>query len=102
MVSIDLDRVTFSYRATEEEPLFSSLSRTISPGEWVAVVGPFGAGKTTLVKLLKWLLQPQTGEIKVNGSELTKPGEITTLEQLLELLTVLGRRKDNEAERPDE
>ncbi len=101
MVSIDLDRVTFSYRASEEEPLFPSLSLTISPGEWV-VVGPFGAGKTTLVKLLKWLLQPQTGEIKGKGSGLTKPGETTTLKQLLELLTVLGRRKDNEAERPDE
>ena len=70
MGSIELDKITFSYGAGEEEPLFADFSLTISAGEWVAVVGPSGAGKTTLLKLMKGLLRPQTGKIRANSSVL--------------------------------
>ena len=70
MVSIEFDRVTFSYPERESEPLFSNFSLKITSGEWVAVVGPTGSGKTTLLKLIKGLLQPQSGEIRINGAPL--------------------------------
>ena len=70
MGSIELDKITFSYGAAEEEPLFADFSLTISAGEWVAVVGPSGAGKTTLLKLIKGLLRPQTGKIRANSTVL--------------------------------
>jgi energy-coupling factor transport system ATP-binding protein len=70
MGSIELDNITFSYGAAEDEPLFVDFSLKISAGEWVAVVGPSGAGKTTLLKLIKGLLRPQRGKIRANSKVL--------------------------------
>ncbi|UCG21601.1 MAG: ATP-binding cassette domain-containing protein [Deltaproteobacteria bacterium] len=70
MGSIELDKITFSYGAAEDEPLFVDFSLKISAGEWVAVMGPSGAGKTTLLKLIKGLLRPQRGEIRVDSNVL--------------------------------
>jgi energy-coupling factor transport system ATP-binding protein len=75
MVDIELDRITFSYRRDDPEPLFGNFTLEIPAGEWVALVGPSGAGKTTLVKLMKGLLQARAGEVKINGSSLS-PGEL--------------------------
>src|SRR5699024_3984440 len=46
---IEFEDVAFSY--TTEKPLISNLSPTAEPGQMVAIVGPTGAGKTTLVNL---------------------------------------------------
>jgi energy-coupling factor transport system ATP-binding protein len=70
MVSIELNKVTFSYQDGAEEPVFADFDLRITAGEWVAIVGPSGSGKTTLLKLMKGLLQPQAGEIRINGSVL--------------------------------
>lgn len=78
MVSIEFNNITFSYKDSTEEAVFADFSLRIVAGEWVAVVGPSGAGKTTILKLMKGLLHPQNGEIKVNGSVLT-PGELNPL-----------------------
>lgn len=48
-----------------------NIALTIDPGSKVAIVGENGAGKTTLIKLLAGLLAPTTGNIYVNGSDLT-------------------------------
>jgi len=77
MVSIELNSISFSYSG-ESEPLFAGLDLAIDAGEWVAVVGPSAAGKTTLLKLIKGLLQPQKGEIRLNGSVLPR-GELNHL-----------------------
>jgi len=78
MVSIEFNNITFSYKDDTEEPVFADFNLRIVAGEWVAVVGPSGAGKTTILKLMKGLLHPQSGEMRVNGSVLT-PGVLNPL-----------------------
>src|SRR3546814_15729447 len=53
------DHVTFSY--SPERPLIEDLSLTAEPGQTVAIVGPTGAGKTTLVNLIRPLLELTEG-----------------------------------------
>ncbi|HSU61565.1 MAG TPA: ABC transporter ATP-binding protein [Bryobacteraceae bacterium] len=64
--SLEFDCVTFQHRTANRPALFEA-SFQISRGETVAFVGPSGAGKTTLVKLLVGLYQPQEGAIRYNG-----------------------------------
>lgn len=78
MVSIEFNKVIFSYQDGIEEPVFSDFNLSITAGEWVAIVGPSGSGKTTLLKLMKGLLQPQVGEIRINGAVLAE-GELNHL-----------------------
>jgi energy-coupling factor transport system ATP-binding protein len=78
MVSVEFNKVTFSYQDGTEEPVFSDFDLSITAGEWVAIVGPSGSGKTTLLKLTKGLLQPQAGEIRINATVLAA-GELNHL-----------------------
>jgi ATP-binding cassette subfamily B protein len=57
--------VSFAYRP--DEPILSNLSFRISPGEHVALVGPTGSGKTTVIRLLCRLYEPQAGRILLDG-----------------------------------
>ena len=47
---------------------------SVEKGEFVAVVGFSGAGKTTLINMVAGLLRPDTGSVRLNGSEITGPG----------------------------
>ena len=78
MVSIEFNKVIFSYQDGIEEPVFSDFDLSITAGEWVAIVGPSGRGKTTLLTLMEGLLQPQVGEIRINGAVLAE-GELNHL-----------------------
>ena len=60
------DAVGFQHQ-TASSPALSNISFEVARGETVAFVGPSGAGKTTLVKLLVGLYTPQTGRILYNG-----------------------------------
>lgn len=60
--------VTFGYRAGE--PLFEHLNLRVDPGRTVAIVGPTGAGKTTLVNLLMRFYEVWDGAISVAGRDL--------------------------------
>ena len=64
--SLEFENVTFQHRSANR-PALSGASFQISRGETVAFVGPSGAGKTTLVKLLVGLYQPQRGVVRYNG-----------------------------------
>jgi len=66
--TIEFDHVKFSYSA--EHPLISDLSFTVHPGQTVAIVGPTGAGKTTLVNLLMRFYELDGGRILVNGQDI--------------------------------
>lgn len=67
-VEIEFDHVWFKYPNTEEY-VIRDLSMKIHKGEKLAIVGTNGAGKSTIVKLISGLYQPQKGSIRINGIE---------------------------------
>ncbi|MGL4832438.1 MAG: ABC transporter ATP-binding protein, partial [Propionibacteriaceae bacterium] len=62
------DDVAFSYT---DEPLIDGLDLTVEPGQTVAIVGPTGAGKTTLVNLLMRFYEVDSGRITLDGVDIT-------------------------------
>ena len=62
------DEVDFAYR--KDEPILRDLSFRIAPGEHVALVGPTGSGKTTVIRLLCRLYEPQRGRILLDGQDI--------------------------------
>ena len=66
--NVSFDNVQFGYN--ENEPVIKGFSAQIKPGQKVAIVGPTGAGKTTMVKLLMRFYDVNDGSIKVDGHDL--------------------------------
>ncbi|CAM4411201.1 peptidase domain-containing ABC transporter [Klebsiella africana] len=56
------------------QPIFSNLNITVDPGESVALIGPSGVGKTTLLKVMCGLLSPTSGDVLVDNLDITKIG----------------------------
>lgn len=67
---VTLDKVAFRYEP--DKPLIENLSLTVEPGHTVAIVGPTGAGKTTLVNLLMRFYEVTGGEIALDGLDIAK------------------------------
>lgn len=65
-----LDNVEFSY--TEDKPLIRDLSLAVTPGERIAIVGPTGCGKTTVINLLMRFYDINSGRIAVDGNDIDK------------------------------
>jgi ATP-binding cassette subfamily C protein len=66
---IELDGVTFTYQNTAA-PVLQDVTLSIDANSVVGIVGSTGSGKTTLVDLVLGLLQPQSGEIRIDGTPL--------------------------------
>ncbi|WP_280826933.1 ABC transporter ATP-binding protein [Mycobacterium sp. OTB74] len=66
---VEFDRVNFSYRPGT--PVIEDLSMIAEPGSTVAIVGPTGAGKTTLVNLLMRFYEPDSGRILLDGQDIS-------------------------------
>lgn len=64
--SIDIDRVYFSYKP--EVPLIEDFNLSVKAGQRIAIVGPTGCGKTTLINLLMRFYDVTDGEIRVSGT----------------------------------
>ncbi|MCP9849257.1 ABC transporter ATP-binding protein [Cyanobium sp. Morenito 9A2] len=62
------ENVSFAYRS--DDPILTDLSFRIAPGEHVALVGPTGSGKTTVIRLLCRLYEPQQGRILLDGIDI--------------------------------
>jgi ATP-binding cassette subfamily B protein len=66
--SVQFDNVSFRYKA--DVPLIEDLSLDVVPGQMIAIVGPTGAGKTTLVNLLMRFYDVDRGAIRVDGVDI--------------------------------
>lgn len=66
----ELDDITFGY--TPEKTILKNVSVTASKGQTVAIVGPTGAGKTTIINLLMRFYDPQSGEIRIDSNPALK------------------------------
>jgi ABC-type bacteriocin/lantibiotic exporter with double-glycine peptidase domain len=62
---LEFKNVTFSYGG--KEPVLENISFKTKPGEWIAIVGSSGVGKTTLISLILNFYKPDGGEIKFDG-----------------------------------
>jgi ATP-binding cassette subfamily B protein len=65
--ALDLDNVFFNYPSRPDTSALAALSLHVAPGETIAIVGPSGAGKTTLFQLLLRFYDPQAGNIALDG-----------------------------------
>jgi len=68
-IEIEFDHVTFKYPGTDKY-IFRNFSLKIPAGQKLALVGVNGAGKTTFVKLLTGLFEPDSGRILINGHDI--------------------------------
>ncbi len=66
---VEFENVSFSY--TPERPLIENLTLRAEPGQMIAIVGPTGAGKTTLVNLILRFYEVDSGRILVDGVDIT-------------------------------
>ncbi|MFD1031527.1 energy-coupling factor ABC transporter ATP-binding protein [Metaplanococcus flavidus] len=71
---LSFENVTFTYNAEDEgvQPAVSGVSFSIQEGEWIALVGHNGSGKSTIAKLMNGLLFPGKGEVKVFSQTMTE------------------------------
>lgn len=94
---ITFENVTFGY--DPNHPVIHNISFKINPKETVALVGPTGAGKSTIVKLLCRFYDPQQGSIKIDGCDIRMFMQKTLRKQmgiiLQETLLFSGTVKDN-------
>lgn len=74
--SIEFNHVTFSYPG-DALPTLRDVSFKVEPGEMVGIVGATGAGKSTLAQLIPRLFDPDSGQIKVGGSDVRDVAEAT-------------------------
>lgn len=66
--TVSLDSVNFSY--TKETPLIENLNLDVKPGQRIAIVGPTGCGKTTIINLLMRFYDVDGGSIRVSGTDI--------------------------------
>ncbi len=64
---VEFEHVVFGYQANQ--PVLKSVSFTVNPGEVVALVGPSGSGKSSLVGLVPRFYDPQSGKILIDGTD---------------------------------
>ena len=70
--AVAFENVVFHYPQRPEQAALHDVSFAIAPGETVALVGPSGAGKTTVIQLLLRFYDPDAGRITIDGHDLTR------------------------------
>ena len=67
---VELSRVTFAYPSRQDRPALEGFSLRVEKGQRIALVGPSGAGKTTVFQLLLRFYDPQAGRITIDGVDI--------------------------------
>lgn len=70
--AVEFDDVTFSYSENADNNILQNVSFSVKPGENIALVGPTGAGKTTIVSLISRFYEVNSGRILVDGNDISK------------------------------
>jgi ATP-binding cassette subfamily B protein len=84
--AITFEHVNFSYPSRPNAPALYDINLVIPTGKTVALVGPSGAGKTTLFELLQRFYDPQQGQIKFNDTDITQL-KLTDLRQAMGMVS---------------
>ena len=74
---LSFDAVSFSY--TAEQSLLKEISFNINRGQWTAVIGANGSGKSTIARLMNGLLLPVSGRVNVDGMDTLIPAQIPSI-----------------------
>ncbi|MEK5186771.1 ABC transporter ATP-binding protein [Solibacillus sp. FSL W7-1324] len=76
MPGLVLKNVTKTFKeGSSTVDALKNVSLTVNPGDFIAIIGPSGSGKSTLLSIAGALLQPSTGEVLVNGTDIGKMKE---------------------------
>jgi len=67
---ISFDNVTFRYPSRPSVPALDDVTLHVEPGETVALVGPSGAGKTTIIQMILRFYDPEAGTVRLDGADL--------------------------------
>ncbi|CAG8948030.1 unnamed protein product [Penicillium salamii] len=76
-LDVEFRDVKFSYPARAHIPVLRGLNVHVRPGQFCALVGPSGAGKSTIISLVERMYLPTSGEILVDGTDITKREDIS-------------------------
>src|SRR5205085_3360577 len=69
---IEFDNVFFKYESDDESHVLNGVSFKIMPGEKIALLGPTGSGKSTIISLLMRFYEPHSGMIKIDGKNINE------------------------------
>ncbi|GIP26648.1 energy-coupling factor transporter ATP-binding protein EcfA1 [Paenibacillus sp. J23TS9] len=81
---LTFNQVHFYYK--KGQPVLENISFTIEPGEFVAIVGANGCGKSTIAKLMDGLLLPKEGRVELNNLDTSKPSDLTRIHEQIGLV----------------
>lgn len=79
--NIEFDHVSFKYNESQD-PILNDISFSVNPGQILALVGPSGAGKTTIIKLLAHLYDSFEGRITIDGHDIKGVTLVSLREQI--------------------
>jgi ATP-binding cassette subfamily B protein len=80
--TVDFDAVSFNYPSRPDTPALADVSFSIAAGERVALVGPSGAGKTTVFQLLLRFYDPQSGVVRIDGVDVVRADPVAVRHRL--------------------
>lgn len=89
---IELKNVSFRYDKTVEEYQIDTVSFHVKQGEWLSIVGHNGSGKSTVVRLIEGLLEAESGEIYIDGKQLTRE----TIWEIRSKIGIVFQNPDNQ------
>ena len=89
---IELKNVSFRYDKTVVEYQIDTVSFHVKQGEWLSIVGHNGSGKSTVVRLIDGLLEAESGEIYIDGKQLTRE----TIWEIRSKIGIVFQNPDNQ------